>query len=187
MIKWIPIFLIIAVFWGSIQIPPVAVAQTRLKEKKGQCLTQWQGQSLALGALDWPQLERLGKKYLQDCKGVLDSEFESAVWEHIAIANNELNNPANGLSASETCIGIFYANSSCHIQKVRALIKLKRFAEARTEFEITERLVVQLIEWNAKSLREASEPIEKEVWSSKLYNLTMQKELLNKLLRPILY
>ena len=79
-----------------------------------------------------------------------------------------------------------YANSGCHVMKVQALIKLKRFAEVRTAFEIVERLVDYLIERNEKDLREASHPVYKEFYSSKDYNLRAQKSLLDAI-RPQLY
>ena len=186
MISCICISLVVAAFWGVVQTHSIAFAQTASKEKAQQCVTQMGEQTAALVARDWPQLERLAKRYLQDCKGVFGSELYSDAYLHIAIANIQLDDSAAALAASETCIDIFYANSGCHVQKVLALIKLKRFAEALTESEIAEKLVDYLIKRNERDLREASQPVDKELYSSKDDNLKAQKSLLNSI-RPQLY
>jgi hypothetical protein len=186
MISWIRISFVIAAFWASVQTHSVAVAQTGSKDNMEQCTTQMNERAAALVAQDWPQLERLAKRYLQDCKGVFDSENYSTAYEEIAMANLQLNNPAATLVASEKCIDIFYANSGCHVNKVQALIKLKRFAEARTEFGIAERLVGYLIESNEKDLHVASHPVYKKLYSSKDRNLRAQKSLLDRI-RPHLF
>lgn len=186
MISWIRISLVIIALGGLIQTHSVVAAQTGSEDNMEHCTNQMNERTAAFVARDWPQLERLAKRYLQDCKGVFDSENYSNAYLDIAIANIQLNNSAAALAASETCIDIFYANSGCHTQKVLALIKVKRFAEARTEFEIAERLVGYLIERNERDLREASQPVYKEFYSSKDYNLKAQKSLLDSI-RPQLY
>lgn len=186
MTSCICISLVVAAFWGVVQTHSIAFAQTASKEKAQHCVTQMNERAAAIAAEDWLQLDRLAKRYLQDCKGVFDSENYSNAYLDIASANIRLNNPEAALAASETCIDIFYANSGCHVRKVQALIKLKRFVEARTEFEIAERLVVYLIERNERDLREASTIGDKELYYSKDNYLKAQKSLLNSI-RPQLY
>lgn len=148
-------------------------------EWKNQCITQFKERTAALVARDWPQLERLAKRYLQDCKGAFGSEDYSIAYEHIAIANMRLNNPTAALAASAECIDTFYGNAGCHVEKVEALIYLERLAEAHTEFKIAERLVTHLIEVNERALREAYEPSEKRLYSSKDNHLRSLKEFLD--------
>lgn len=179
---WIRIsFIVVAFLWSAKLTNFVPVVQAGNEEKARQCTTQINEQTAALVAQDWPQLERLAKRYLQDCKGVFDSEAYSGAYENIAIANMKLGNAAVALAASEKCIGVFYANSSCHVQKVQALIKLERLTEAHNELEIAERLVAHLIDNNERLLREASHPIYKELYSSKLQNLKAQKAFLDRI------
>jgi tetratricopeptide (TPR) repeat protein len=158
--------------------------QTGSKDKMKQCITQMDARTAALVARDWPQLERFAKRYLQDCKGVFDSENYSYAYEDIAMANMELNNPAAALEASERCIDVYYANAGCHVTKVRALAKLLRLSEARSEFEIAERLIVHLIEINEENLHKTSDPSEygialRKVYSSKGNKLRALQKLLD--------
>jgi hypothetical protein len=147
-------------------------------EWKNQCYTQIAEQTAALAARDWPQLERLAKRYLQDCKAAHDSETCSKAYENIATANIQLNNPIAALAASNECIYTFYGNAGCHVKKVEALIYLERLAEAQTEFKIAERLLAHLIKVNERALRKY-EPSENGLYSIKGSYLRVQKELLD--------
>lgn len=174
------------IIMGASRTHSLAVAQTASEEKVQQCVTHMNERTAALAARDWFQLERLAKRYIQDCKGVLGSEDYSWAYYHIATANIQINNATAALAASEECIDIFYANAGCHVLKVDALIKLDRFAEARTEFEIAERLVPYLIKKNEGDLSETSDPLKKRLYSAKDDFLRSQQEVLD-LIRYQLY
>lgn len=184
--RWIRISLIVLAFlWSAKLTNSVAVVQAGNEEKARQCVTLIKEQTAALVARDWSQLERLAKQYLQDCKEVHDSEAYSGGYEHLAIANMYLGNEVAALAMSEKCINIFYGNSGCHVEKVQALIKLKRISEARDALEIAERLVAHLIDNNERHLHETHHPIYKELYSAKLYQLRAEKSLLEQIRRLV--
>jgi len=184
---WISIFLVIAaLLWSTKLNNSVAVAQADSQDKKRECITLLEEQTAALTAEDWTHLEKLAKRYLQDCKEVSDSENYSFAHESIAIANIRLNNPAAALEASKTCIDVYYTNVGCHVTKIRALINLQRVSDARASFEIAERLVAHVIEINERDLHETSDPLEKKVYAAKEHYLNAQKGLLDSI-RPLLY
>ncbi len=135
----------------------------------------------ALGERDYPELDRIAKQYLKDCKDVSDSEEYSMAYLDLAIANMALNDSAAALAASQRCIDVFYSNAFCHVYKTWALINLKRSAEARTEFEIAEKLIVSLLEKNEKDLGAATEKHDKEWYSVTEENLKASRRLLEAL------
>lgn len=183
---WTSIFLIIAALLGSMKLnDSVALAQSDSQDKKRECLTLLEERTAATDAKDWKQLEKLAKRYLQNCKGVDDSEWYSTGYENLGAANIQLNNAMAALTASETCIDIYYRNAGCHINKVQALIKLKRLSEARNSIEIAERLLAHVTDKNERDLRETSDPLKKEVYSSKQVHLNSLKRLLDSLRRFI--
>ena len=187
---WICSFLVIAALLGSTELNnSVAVAQGGSKDKvewMNECISQLDERTAAFVARDWTQLERLAKRYLQDCKGVFDSENYSGAYEDIASANIELNNPLAALAASERCIDVYYANAGCHVSKIRALIKLSRLSEAHSEFEIAEKLIVHLIEINEENIRKTSDPSEHGIALKKFYSSKNNKlKALQKLLDSI--
>ena len=177
---------VIALKDAEIQTHSVAIAQGEVKnevknkeEWMKECTSQINERTAALVVRDWTQLERLAKRFLQDCKGIIDTELYSSAYSDIAETNLQLSNPKAALAVSEKCIDLFYANSYCHLNKVRAFIKLKRFAEARTEFDIAEKLIGYLIQKTERELLEASHPVYKDLYSSKLLSLKAQRSHLD--------
>lgn len=135
----------------------------------------------ALVAQDWRQLERLARRYIQDCKGVFDSENLSLAIENIVIANMELNNIKIALEESQKCIDSYYDNLGCHVLKIEALIKLNRIPEARDEFNVAKRLLGHQLEMNEQNQQRASSQIEKEIYSTNLGKLRALESKLSRL------
>ncbi len=165
---------ILLALWSS-----EAVAQTI--EKAEECVSQREQQTAALVAQDWSQLERLARRYINDCEDVFSSKYNSQAHNYLSIALFYLGNFEAALAASETCIGIYYSSSSCHVQKVQSLIELEGFADARPALEIAERLIAYLIETNRKNIRSATESLSRELYQSTHDQLLAEKALLEKL------
>jgi S1-C subfamily serine protease len=157
--------------------------QTGSKDKVNRCITIMKERAAALATQDWSYLERLANRYLQNCEGSLDSEDYSEAYCHLAMAHMNRDNAMAALEASEKCIDVFYANFGCHVEKVRALLYLGRQSEARTAFEIAEKIAAHVIKINERKLSEASQPLYKELYSSKQRMLEAQKSHLDSLRR----
>ena len=120
-------------------------------------------------------MERLAERYAKTCKNVFDEEDYSSAYAEIAIANVNLSNAKKALVASDSCIGISYSNSVCHLQKIEALIQLKRLADARSSLDKAERLIKHLMELNERDQRDARTALDKELFESRLNNLSAQQ------------
>ncbi len=119
--------------------------QTGSKDKVNRCITMMNERTAAVAAQDWSHLERLANRYLQDCKGVFDSENYSWGYLHLAIAYRQRDNAMAALEASEKCIDVFYANSGCHVEKVEALLKLGRQSEDALHSRLQKSLLLTLL------------------------------------------
>lgn len=108
---------------------------------ENECLDNINERNAAIDARDWESVQQLAGRYIKLCKGVFDSEVLSGVYDNLSAASSETGNITLSLTHSEKCIQTFYRNTSCHISRVLALVKLKRIAEARKYIDITERLV----------------------------------------------
>ncbi len=157
------------------------VAQEGLDEKRQLCINQAGEQVAALEAKDWTHLKRLTKHYIQDCKGIFNSEDLSDEYEILAMAYMRLNNTTATLETCKVCINAYYANAGCHVLMVDALIKHKRFSEAQHETEIAERLIDHLIKDAENEYQRTSYSSEKEMYSSKIEKLKTQKGFLDSL------
>ncbi len=144
--------------------------------QKQRCIEQINQRTAALVAEDWSVLERLAQQYAKTCKSVFDNDDHSKAYEHIAIANVRMNNGKKALAASDRCINIAFSNSGCHLQKVEALIQLKRHSEAKALLERTEKLVQHRISITERDLRDARAPLEKELLEARLKELAAQQE-----------
>lgn len=143
--------------------------------KKKACIAQINQRTAALVSQDWSELERLAERYAKTCKNIFDEEDYSSAYEQIAIANVWLNNAKKALAASDSCIGISYSNSGCHLQKIEALIQLKRLADARASLDKAEKLIKHLMGLNERDLRDARTELDKELFGSRLNNLIAQQ------------
>jgi tetratricopeptide (TPR) repeat protein len=143
--------------------------------RKEMCIAQIKQRTAALVAQDWSALERLAERYAKICKNVFGEEDHSSAYEQMAIANVRLNNAKKALSASDSCINISYSNSGCHLQKIEALIMLKRLPDARATLDKAERLIRHLIDLNERDLRDARTALNKELFESRLNNLGAQQ------------
>ena len=157
------------------------VAQGASPKTKEDCLDLLNHQTAALVTRDWIKLERLAKRYIKTCKGVLKPDTFSEGYRSLAIATYELDQTMASLSASEKCIEVFYANSGCHVLKVLALLKLGRMSDARAVLDITERLIFHLLENTDQELRRATHPADKKLYSSQQSELNSQKKLVDTL------
>jgi hypothetical protein len=150
-------------------------------EKEQGCRTLLRHRGEALTARDYAALDRLAKQSLQDCKEVSDAEEYSMAYLDLAMTHMVLNDGAAAREATERCIDVFYSNAFCHVYKTWALIDLKRSAEARTEFEIAEKLIGSLLEKNEKDLGAATEQQDKEWHAVNEENLKASRRLLETL------
>lgn len=143
--------------------------------QKKTCIAQINQRTAALVSQDWSELERLAERYAKTCKNVFDQEDYSSAYEQIAIANVKLSNAKKALAASDSCIGISYSNSGCHLQKIEALVQLKRLTDARASLDKAERLIKHLMELNERDLRDARTALDKELFEARLNNLNAQQ------------
>ena len=154
-----------------------ADAEEGSRAKQKACISQINQRTAALVSEDWSELERLAERYVKTCKNAFDDDDydSSSAYEQIAIANVKLNNIIKALAASESCISTFYSNSGCHLQRIEALIRLKRLTEARASLDKTEKLIKHLIELADRDIRDARSELEKELFLSRLSNLNAQQ------------
>lgn len=136
-------------------VPNVAHGQWREASQANECAKQVEQRTAALLARDWLKLEVLATRYLQRCAAAVEPENLSEAHWSIAAAKMETGQYTEALRASDDCIGVFYSNASCHLSKAEALVGLKRFGEARTALEMTERLTEELLDNTERQLSTA--------------------------------
>jgi len=162
--------------------PAPAADQSRVDAIR-RCTSQLNERTAALVARDWNHLDRLARQYLASCKAAVDSEEYSNAFVHVAMASLGLGNIPAALSASDSCIATYYANSECHISKLNALIAAGRLTEAKSTFSVAERLVEHSLESTQRRLRDATDASERDLHTSQLQNLNAQRGLLDALRR----
>ncbi|MGA2228214.1 MAG: hypothetical protein ABSH41_27590 [Syntrophobacteraceae bacterium] len=143
-------------------ILPSAIAAP-YSEQTQECIEQMKNENAAYAAKDWPQLERIARRVIQSCSGI-DPDIVASAYQNISTACNETNRPKEALDAAVSCIEFSYAYSAgCHIEKIRALMALGRFAEAKASLEIAERLLRQLLSQTELCIRNARSSSEREL------------------------
>ncbi|WP_312409620.1 hypothetical protein [Comamonas sp.] len=143
--------------------------------KESNCIDQWKERTAALAAEDWPQLSRIAERYIKTCKGVFGTESYSVAYEEAAIALNNLGKASQALSASDKCIGAFYANSACHVQRAQALATLEKYTQAHAALDKADRLITHAIEVGQRDLNGAKNSLERELFEARLGHLAAQR------------
>jgi hypothetical protein len=150
-------------------VVPCSMAQSSAASSvREACVVQINERTAALVGKDWPQLERLARRYLVSCRGVFGAVDLSTAHEHLAFVGLETNRPTAALSAVEDCIATFYGNSGCHVKRVAALVELKRLREAREALSIAERWVRHNLSVAEGNLRRAATPLERELYRAQI-------------------
>jgi hypothetical protein len=153
-------------------------AQSPSGERERECVSHINQRTAALVADDWREVERLAKRYLETCKEVHESEHLACAYEQIAIANRRLNDPKSALTATETCIALFYSNSGCHLEKAEAMLKLGHIRGARSALDIAEKLVPHLIRSVEQDMERANHRSARELYAAKLRELRAQQRVI---------
>lgn len=156
-----------------------ASAQTATDARKEDCISKMEDQSAALSAADWSSLQALAKRYLRECKGVIDADWDSKAFQNIAVANLFLGRPAEALAASSSCVEISYSNALCHVHRVNALLKLNRVSEARSALNTTERLIPYRLEVLRADLNRPLHPLKREEVVARIGEVEAAQELLS--------
>jgi hypothetical protein len=167
----------IVILAAMLGVVPSSTAQpSAASSLREACVVQINERTAALVGKDWPQLERLARRYLASCRGVFGAADLSTAHEHLAFIGLETNRPIAALSAVEDCIATFYGNSGCHVKRVAALVKLKRLREAREALGVAERLVRHNLSLAEGNLRRATVPHERELYSAHIEEYQAQAE-----------
>ena len=160
----------------------VAASTHEVSERtKLACVSQMDERTAALTARDWPQLERLAKRYIQSCRDAFDASNVSDAYEDIADAMLGMHHSKEALSAADACISNYYANPSCHVDKVLALLALKRLSAANDAFIIADRLSSHALAQNESDLANATSSSEKASFTARKHKYESQRELLDAL------
>lgn len=154
------------------------LAQTTTEQKSQECLSLSNGGNATFAAGDWQQHIRLSKRYIQTCKSVRDSESIAHAHVNLATAYSELGNQSSALSATETCIDLFYATPACHVYRVGFLLKLKRLQEAHAALTIAEKLVDYLTPIAEKDLQETTDSYQSDLNTAKRESKILKLKML---------
>jgi tetratricopeptide (TPR) repeat protein len=130
--------------------------EEELYAQREKCISLMNERTAAYSAEDWINLERLSRNYISCCKKVHDPRNIANAYGDIACANNELKKYNIALKESNKGIIEYYAETGCHIQKVVALIGLKRLKEAIEELKIAEKLAIHIKEENQRDLNNSN-------------------------------
>jgi hypothetical protein len=128
-----------------------------------RCIEQKRERTAAVNARDWPNLDRLSKRYVQSCRGVTGAQDISNAYEDIARANRRRHRAQDALEAANMCVTTYYANPGCHLEKAQAMLALNRLIEARDILDVTERLLKSALTENDLAFRSAYHSLEREL------------------------
>ena len=137
-------------------------------EAKEKCIGAINQRTAAFVAEDWAALEKRANAYLTTCNGAFGDQNLSEAIEQLAISNIALNRPSDGLNQAQLCIETYYSNSSCHVQKVIALIALRRTDEARRSLVGAIKLILHNIESTERELVRPLDALDRELLESNL-------------------
>ena len=148
-------------------------------KQKRQCIDLVNQQTAAFVAEDWEQLNRIAMKFINSCKEVYTARDLASGYSSQATALNRLGRPREALIAADSCIGIYYPDPTCHLERVYALIGLKRFSQVRGALGVTERLAKHNLETAENNLNSPTvDDLEKELFRSEI---NLFKSILNKI------
>lgn len=168
--------LLVGVSFSAVTHTAAAAGQSG--DRLQTCLHQKQERSAAMQARDWEAMERFANAYIKRCVGIdRPRDFSTAYWE-AAMAAMKLGRPASALKYLDRCIEVFYANASCHVEKIYVLILMQRTGEARKWHATANRLVNGQVEATERALRGPIAGVEKEALEIELESLQISQRSL---------
>jgi hypothetical protein len=166
----------------AIQTHALAAGQHAVSGKReDRCVEQIDGRTAAIVARDWVQLEKVSARFAEQCADVFGIEELSRAHEDVATARNRLGNSRRALLAINACHATYYANTGCHVEKVEALLALKRQREAESAFDKAERLISHATESIGRDLQQTLPGAKKEYLEAQLRKLQAQRAQLDSL------
>lgn len=147
------------------------------------CLDQMDRRTAALVAQDWVEAISAADTYLMKCKEAFGADDLSQAHEVRMRAFSNLRMTEKSLQSADACISTFYENAACHVGRGRALIDLRRFADARVSLERAKRLALFGIARYERELQGNLHPLERELAASRIEGLKVSQGWASELLQ----
>jgi hypothetical protein len=141
--------------------PPFATIQ-----EQGECTEQVRERTAAIGAMDWPQLDRIARRFIQSCTGVYTRQEIANAYGDVASANNAMGRFKEALVQANAGIATHYLETSNHLEKVTALFALLQISEAKESFRVADNIIQLAIERNSAELQKARNDSERNLFQA---------------------
>ena len=150
-----------------------------------ECTEQIKERTAALQMRDWPQVDRITRRFIQSCSGVSNRRDIASAYGDVAFANFEMGQFDEALAQANAGIATQYLEPSSHLEKVKALLALNKTTEAKEGFKVADHVFHLAIERNNAKLQTArfdfereSHLVDSDLYKSKLYFLKSELKLL---------
>jgi len=135
-------------------------------QKQTECIEQVRERTAAIKTEDWPQLERIARRFIQSCDGVYSRQEIANAYGDAATANYEMGRFKEALIQANAGIATHYLETSNHLERVKALFALLQISEAKESFRVTDNLIHLAVERNSEELQTAQSEVERKLFLS---------------------
>ncbi len=150
---WNGLVSLVVVSAGLFTVPNLTQAEPDAHRETQDCTERSRETTVEVQLQNWPQVDTLARDSIRKCSGVYDKREMAKAYSAIALANNEMGRFTEGLAQANTGISMDYQETSNHLEKVRALLALKKIAEAKEAFRIADEIIHLAIKRNDDELR----------------------------------
>lgn len=153
-------------------------------QEQRECTEQIKERTAAIRMEDWPQLDRIARRFIQSCEGHFDRRDIAYAYGSVASANNEMGRFEEALAQANAGIATYYLEPSNHLEKAKALLALHNMMEAKKAFRIADHVLHLAIERNEQESRNARDAdkefylVHRELYQSELLVLEKYRLLL---------
>jgi hypothetical protein len=153
-------------------------------QDKTECAEQIKERTAAIRMEDWPQLDRIARRFIQSCGGIFGRRDIASAFSSVASANNEMGRFEEALAQANAGIATHYLEPSNHLEKAKALLSLHDMVEAKKAFRIADHVLHLAIEQNEQELRNARDAdkelhlVHRELYQSEILILEKYRPLL---------
>jgi hypothetical protein len=152
----------------AIMLLSTAVSAEAVAPERRACLALQEELTAIFAAKDWPELDGRADAFVARCDGVTDNDFIANAMDWSAVSAIEQSKFQSALEKADACIRRFYAWSSCHVQRLIALIELGRIADARRHADTAVNLATHNIRITSDRLNRAVSELEREELDARL-------------------
>lgn len=153
----------LAVIAAVLTVPALTQAKQKSNQETQDCTERRRETTVEVQLQNWSRVETLARDSIRKCSGVYDNREMAKTYSTVALANNEMGRFTEGLVQANTGISLDDQETSNHLEKVRALLALKKTADAKEAFRIADEVIHLAIKRNDDELRTARSDEERQM------------------------